>query len=88
MSRQRNLTESPPESGRSRRLARKLLKRIRLNEHFIRVAHHGAIDKLFELTQNPGVPCPHGGRTSCPCELFYLGFGGLERQRHSLPIVL
>jgi hypothetical protein len=55
---------------------------------FIRVAHHDAIDKLFELTQNSGVSCPHGGRTSCHRKVFYLRFGGLERQRHSLPIVL
>ena len=87
MGRQRDLTESPPESGRSRRLARKLLKRIRLDEHFI-VLPITAQSTLFELTQNPGVPCPHGGRTSRLCELFYLRFGGLERQRHSFPIVL
>jgi hypothetical protein len=49
-----DLTDRCPESGRSRRLARKVLEGVRLDKHFIRVSHHAlpakitqAIDDLY-----------------------------------------
>jgi hypothetical protein len=42
------LPDRRPESGRSRRLARKVLEGVRLDKHFIRVSHHTLPAKITE----------------------------------------